>query len=408
MDRKNIDRKEVYLDYNATTPLHPTVKRTLMDQLDAYGNGSSMHTFGRKAGQVIEEAREQVARLINAEEAEIVFTGGGSESNNTVLKLLLDDSFCERMFSGRKRKLITTVIEHPSVLETARYLEKRRVQVDYLHVDRFGFVDVDQLRSRLTDDTALVSIMMANNEIGTIQDIKTAAELAHRKGALFHTDAVQTAGKVPIDVRSLGVDFLSLSGHKFYGPKGIGALYVKNNLDIVPLIHGGHQEEGRRAGTLNTLGIVGLGKAAQLAREEMEEERKRVYGLKERLRAGIEEKIPDVRFNGHREHSLPGTLNVSFLGAEGESILLYLDFEGIAVSTGSACATGSLEPSYVILETTTDPEYAHGSIRFSLGRETTEEDIDYVLDKLPPIIEKLRRMSTLYSSGAGYTETPAV
>lgn len=403
-----MDRKEVYLDYNATTPLHPAVKRFLIEQLDVYGNGSSMHAHGRKAGELIENAREQVAELINGEKQEIVFTGGGSESNNTVLKLLLDDSFCDRVFAGRKRKLITTVIEHPSVLETARYLEKRRVQVDYLHVDRSGFVDMDQLRSRLTDDTALISIMMANNEIGTIEDIATAAELAHRHGALFHTDAVQTAGKIPLDVRSLDVDFLSLSGHKFYGPKGSGALYMKKNLEIVPLIHGGHQEEGRRAGTLNTLGIAGLGKAAELATEEMEEERSRVHRLKERLRAGIERTVPDVRFNGHRELSLPGTLNVSFLGAEGESILLYLDFEGIFVSTGSACATGSLEPSYVILETSTDPEYAHGSMRFGLGRETTEEDVDYVLEKLPPIIEKLRRMSTLYAGGAGYTETPTV
>jgi len=385
------------MDNNATTPLHPEVAKEMAASLELYGNPSSMHSFGRETRVKVEEARERVADFLDADTASVIFTGGGSESNNTALKLVTcTDSTCVRCPATRK-KIVTSVIEHPSVLNTVQKLESRGVPAKYISVDAEGKVDLNQLEAEVTDECALVSIMMANNEVGTIQDIKKIAEIAHRHGALVHTDAVQAVGKLPLSVRDLDVDFLSFSAHKLYGPKGVGVLYAREGAPFCTFIHGGHQEEGRRAGTLNTLGIIGLGKAVEIASREMSERELRVRNLKNRLKEGISSSIPDIHINGHPIDNLAGTLNVSFRGAEGESILLYMDLEGIAVSTGSACASGSLDPSHVLLATGIDAVLAHGSIRFSLGGFNTEADVDYVVEKLPGIIEKIRKMSTMYS-----------
>lgn len=389
--------QSVYLDHNATTPLHPEVRKSIADALEVFGNPSSLHEFGRAARDRVEEARGQVAAILNALPEEIIFVGSGSEANNTVLSLLA----CPMKSCGHKRGghagVITTQIEHPCVLETAKCLGERGSEVAFIGVDRDGKVDLDELRSTLNERTGVVSVMTANNEIGTIQDIRQIARIVHESGALFHTDAVQAFGKIPIDVRDWDVDFLTLSGHKIYGPKGIGALFVKRGVQYCPLIRGGHQERGRRAGTENTLGIIGLGKAVEMRAVEMASEHDRLAVLKDKLREGIEASIPDVFFNGHPKDNLAGTLNVSFEGSEGESILLYLDLEGIAVSTGSACASGSLEPSHVLRAIHVPVERAHGSIRFSMGRGTTSEEIDYVLETLPKVISKIRDMSTVYA-----------
>lgn len=391
-----MEHRTVYLDNNATTPLHPEVKKTLIEGLEIFGNPSSMHAFGREAREKIEGARKNVATFIGAAPEEILFVGSGSEANNTVLSLLRCDSTSCACALSQRPDLITTAIEHPCVLNTARNLGRNGHKVHYLEVDGYGRIDLDELARTLSPSVGLVSIMAANNEIGTIQDIREAARLTHEAGALFHTDAVQAVGKIPIDVKDLDVDFLTLSGHKIYGPKGVGALYVKKGAPYCPLILGGHQEFGRRAGTENSLGIIGLGKAVEIRALEMEAEEKRLLEMKNALKEGIAASIPDVLFMGHPEHSLPGTLNVSFAGAEGEAILLYLDLAGIAVSTGSACASGSLDPSHVIMATGVPVENAHGSIRISLGRENTMDDVAYVLEKLPPIIARIREMSTVY------------
>ena len=386
----------IYMDNNATTPIHPEVKKAMIDVIGVFGNPSSLHGPGREARQLVEAAREKVASFIGASPEEVMFVGSGSEANNTILNALT----CQRMGCAYNREglntIITTTIEHPCILETSKCLQEKGVDVSYLDVDMHGKIDIEQLKDVITDNTGLVSVMMANNEIGTIQDIKTIAEIVHQRGALFHTDAVQAVGKIPVDVQDLGVDFLTISGHKIYGPKGIGALYVKKGAPFCPLIRGGHQERGRRAGTENTIGIIGLGKAIEMRGQEMQEEEKRLLELKATLKKGIEEKIPDVQFIGHPTDCLPGTLNASFDGAEGEAIILYLDLEGIAVSTGSACASGSLDPSHVILATGLPAECAHGSIRMSMGRENTMEDVEYMMDILPRVIEKIRDMSTVY------------
>ena len=389
--------RSVYLDNNATTPLHPEVKKCLIEAFDIYGNASSMHGGGRLAFEKIENARKIVADFIGATPEEVIFTGGGSESNNTVLHMIDCGSQSCRCVSRERRGLITTQIEHPSVLNAAQFMEHRGIPVTFLAVDKTGKIDLDEYRRTLSGQTALVSVVLANNEIGTIQNMAEISRLAHEEGALVHTDAVQALGKVPFTVKDLGVDFLSFSGHKLYAPKGVGVLYIKKGSPFCTFIHGGHQEEGRRAGTYNNWGIIGLGKAVEMARLEMDEEIRRLTALRDALRKGIEERIPDIHVNGHPTDTLPGTLNVSFRGAEGEAILLYLDMEGIQVSTGSACASGSLEPSHVLLATGVGPELAHGSIRFSLGRENTEEEVAYVLEKLPPIIAKIRSMSTVYA-----------
>lgn len=392
-----MSQRFVYMDYNATTPLRQEVKDRMVQALEIYANASSMHESGRRARAEIESARRSVAAIVGAKDpATVYFTSGGSESNNTV--------FMTMYKLGRqnpaRRKIITTAIEHPCVMNAAAYLRDEGFPVVYLPVDGYGRVDMEAYRRELTPDTLLVSVMAANNEIGTIEDVKTIAGMAKAVGAWVHTDATQAVGKIPVSVDDWGVDYLTMSCHKLYGPKGIGALYVRPKAPIEPLIRGGHQENGVRAGTYNNLGIIGFGLAAALALADLPDYMERVGALRTRLRDGLLERIPHIKVNGHPTEVLPNTLNVSFPGAEGEAILLSMDIEGIQASTGSACASGSLEPSHVLMATGVGPELAHGSIRFSLGKYTTGEEVDYILEKLPPIIARLRRMSTVPATGA--------
>lgn len=382
----------VYLDNNATTQMADEVIEILKENSNLYGNASSLHSLGRDSMCGITWAREEVAALINSDPGEIYFNSGASESNNTVFNI-----FRERIDEGNKKnRILLSSVEHPASMESAKYLIKKGYKVEFIPVNSIGEVSTEELQRMMGEDVCLVSVMTGNNESGVIQPVNEVAKIAHKFGAFFHTDATQAIGKISVDVVSIGADYLSLSGHKFYGPKGIGVLYVKNGAPITPFVHGGHQEKGYRAGTYNNQAIIGLGKAAELARINLKDEHDRLWKLREMLRKGIEERIPNVVVNGTNEEEkcLPGTLNVSFPSAEGESILLYLDMEGIEVSTGSACASGSLEPSYVLLASGLDVELAHGSIRFSLGRYNTEEDIEYTLEKLPSIIKKIREMST--------------
>jgi cysteine desulfurase len=392
-------KRNVYIDNNATTPVHPEVKKAMVEGFEIFGNASSVHSFGRQAKKHVEEARKKVSGLIGANSPdEVIFTGSGSEANNTVLNTFICEcSHCGSQGPCARPEIVTSLVEHPCVLRTAECLSERGTKVLFAKVDECGKVIMPELEKLITAKTGLVSIMMANNEIGTIMDIKAIAKLAHAKGALVHTDAVQALGKIPVDVRDLDVDFLTFSAHKIYGPKGVGGLYIRRGVPFCPMIHGGHQEQGRRAGTENTLGIIGLGRAAEMVKEEMTATAQKAFFLRNKLKDGIEARISDTRFNGHPVDCLPGTLNMSFDGVEGEAVLLYLDLEGIAVSTGSACASGSLDPSHVLLATGLAAEKAHGSIRFSIGRENTEDDIDHVLAKLPMVIEKVRKMSTAYT-----------
>ncbi len=368
----------------------PEVIDAVQESYRLYGNASSMHSAGRESAAAVEHARSAVARMIGADPSEVIFTSGGSESDNAVFaqaREMIDDG-------AKRKRIVTSTIEHPAIIETCRHLVKRGYRIDYAPVDKTGKIDMEAYRKLLGPDVLLVSVMSGNNETGTIQDIAKITALAHEVGALVHTDAVQSIGKMDVDVHAWNVDYLSLSGHKFYGPKGVGALYVRKGAPFDGFIKGGHQEQGKRAGTYNNAAIIGMGRAAELVMESSLQERKTLWSLREKLRTGLSERIPEVVVNGHPIDCLPGTLNVSFGGAEGESILLMLDFEGVSVSTGSACATGSLEPSYVLLASGLDVELAHGSIRFSLGRFNTEDDIDYVLEKMPPIIKRLREIST--------------
>jgi cysteine desulfurase len=401
------DRK-VYIDYNATTPIRAEVKAAMIEDLEIYGNASSMHASGRLAHARVEEARAAVARLLGARAEEIIFTSGGSESNNTVFQTMRSLASGEVGSqapgeAGRetgspaapaRTGIITTAIEHPCVLNSASYLKSLGFVVHFLPVDGYGKIKLDVLKALAGEKTLLVSVMMANNEIGTIQDIKEIAAIAKKAGAYVHTDAVQAVGKIPVDVEALGVDYLTMSAHKIYGPKGIGALYVRKGCPLLPLIHGGHQEDGLRAGTYNNIGILGFGRAAELAAGQVEAYGQKLSVLRDRLREGLA-RIPNIKINGHPRDVLPNTLNVSFPGAEGESILLSMDIMGIEASTGSACASGSLEPSHVLMAIGVGPELAHGSIRFSMGWGTSAEDVDYIIETLPPIIARLRAMSTL-------------
>jgi cysteine desulfurase len=389
--------KQVYLDYNATTPLREEVKQVIKENLDNFGNPSSLHFFGRKVRDMIEEARYYVASLIGATPKEIIFTSCGSESNNIVLKGTLCNKSCctHGVPQVAGRYLVTTEIEHPSVINTVKTLESMGSRATYLSVDKTGKIDLNELEEVLNENPHLVSIMWANNEIGTIQDISKISTLVHEKGVKFHTDAVQAVGKIPVNISELPLDYLSFSGHKIGAPKGIGVLYVKNKKEICPLIHGGHQEGALRGGTENTLGIISLGKACQVAKEKMDEEYRRIKTLRDKLEKGLQERVKDIVINGHPEDRLPGTLSVSFKYVEGESILLLLDQAGIAVSTGSACSSGSLEPSHVLLAIGLPHEIAHGTIRFSVGEFTTEEEIDYTLEKVEEIIARLRAISPL-------------
>ncbi|MDR2633975.1 MAG: cysteine desulfurase [Treponema sp.] len=389
--------RRVYIDYNATTPLKEEVKAAMIQDFEVYGNASSMHRSGRLAHARVEEARRAVGELLGVSAGTIIFTSGGSESNNTVfqtMRQLASDSD-GRLLSEGRTEIITTSIEHPCVLNSAAYLQSLGFTVRFLPVDSYGKVHLDALEAALNERTLFVSVMMANNEIGTIQDIREITALVKAAGAWMHTDAVQAVGKIPVNVAELGVDYLTMSAHKIYGPKGIGALYARKGAPLFPLIRGGHQEDSIRAGTYNNIGILGLGTAARLAIGEVERYGSAIAALRSQLRDGLLAKVPNITINGHPQDVLPNTLNVSFPGAEGESILLSLDIMGIEASTGSACASGSLEPSHVLMAIGAGPELAHGSIRFSLGWGLTAEDIAYIVETLPPIIERLRSMSTL-------------
>lgn len=383
--------KRVYLDHNATTPTHPEVVKAILPYYkEVFGNASSVHQFGQQARKAIDEAREKIANFIGASPKEIVFTSGGTEANNFALKGVV-------YANERKGKhIITSSMEHHAVLNPCKYLEKKGFKVTYLPVDKYGLVDPEEVRRAITEETILISIIHANNEVGTIEPVTEIGKIAKEIGIYFHTDAVQTVGKIPVNVNELNIDLLSLSGHKIYGPKGIGVLYIRKGTRIQPLIQGGHHELNRRAGTENVPAIVGLGKAIEIAKATMEKESMRLTNLRNKLCSGIGEKIDYVRLNGHPGKRLPNTLNMSFEFVEGESMILNLDLKGIAVSTGSACTSGSLEPSHVLKAMGVDAAVAQGSIRFSLGKDNTEEDIDYVLEVLPEIVSRLRAMSPLF------------
>ena len=382
--------RKVYLDNAATTALSPKVLEKMMPYLtDIYGNASSPHSFGQTARIGVEHAREQVARAINADPSEIVFTGCGTESDNTVLF-----GVAER-YAKKGDHIITTNVEHHAILHSCAALEKKGIKVTYLPVDKDGLVTPEQVRDAITDKTILVSVMFANNEVGTIMPIPEIAAVCHEKGGLFHTDAVQAAGHIPIDVKAMGIDMLSISGHKFHGPKGVGVLYERKGIRLPSYIIGGEQEKGRRAGTENVAGIVGLGEALELAVTNMSETSARMTRMRDRLIEGIEATIPEVKLNGHRTKRLPNNVNFSIKYIEGESILLMLDMAGIAASSGSACTSGSLDPSHVLLALGLTHEVAHGSVRMTLGDDTTDEDIDYVLETLPKVAHRLRAMSPI-------------
>jgi len=384
----------IYLDYNATTPVQEEVLDTMLPFLrDQFGNPSSVHWAGRQVSGAVEKAREQVAKLINCSPAEVVFTSCGSEGDNFAIKGTL------AALKGQGNHIITTAVEHPAVLNTCKYLEGQGFQVTYLPVDHDGMLNLDDLRKAITKQTVLISVMWANNETGNIFPIHEIGAIARENKIRFHTDAVQAVGKIPVDVQAAKVDLLVLSGHKIGAPKGVAAIYIRRGTKMDALIHGGHQERNRRAGTHNVAGIVGLGAACELAGKGMAETASRIGGLRDRLERGLMEKVPEIKLNGHPDTSLrlPNTLNVSFAYIEGESLLLNLDMKGIAASSGSACTSGSLEPSHVLGAMCVEVTLAHSSTRFSLGPETTEADIDYVLEVLPPIVQRLREMSPLFN-----------
>jgi cysteine desulfurase len=381
--------QRIYLDHNATTPLLPEVIDRMTGVLrDQFGNPSSVHHFGQQAKASVDEARTDVATLIGADPSEVLFTSGGTESDNIAIRGAAD-AFEP---SGR-RHLIASSIEHEAVLNTLKALAKRGWQTTLLPVDQTGIVTPDALRAALTDATAVVSVMHANNEIGTIQPIAELAALAHERGALFHTDAVQSAGKIPLNVKTLGADMLSMSAHKFYGPKGVGGLWIKRGVRVLPLLTGGRQERSRRAGTENVAGIVGMGAAARIAAGKMKDEGVRLAALRDRLEDGILRGVPGTAVNGARETRVPNTTNISFDRVEAEALLIALDLEGIAVSTGSACSSGTLEPSHVLKAMGFNPHRAQNSIRFSLGAMNTEAEINRVIEVLPRIVEKLRSLT---------------
>jgi cysteine desulfurase len=379
MDRPH----SIYLDHNATTPLHPEVKKAMTEAMEVFGNPSSFHEAGRQARELIEDSRRVIADFIGAQPEEIVFTGNGSEANNAVFNAMPSQP-------AARCEIITTSIEHPCVLRAAAHVAESGVSVHYLDVDETGKVYLDQLEGILSDATALVSVMTANNEIGTIQDVGRIARMCRERGVLFHTDAVQAVGKIPVNVNEIDADYLSFSAHKLYGPKGIGALYVRQGSPFQPLIRGGHQERGRRAGTENTIGIVGFAKAIEMRKAEMTEEAARLSMFKRALKTAVARVIPEATFNGHPTDSLPGTLNVSFAGTRGEAVQLALDLEGIAVSTGSACSSGSLDPSHVLMAIGLPAAQALGSIRISLGRTTTADDVERTAQALARIVARMR------------------
>lgn len=383
----------VYLDNNATTMTAPEVVEAMQAYwTEQYGNPSSIHRFGGRLRKEVDRARGQVASLLGASPDEIVFNGGGSEGNNHAIRGTLET------LAGRKRHIITSRVEHPAVREVFKHMEKHGYRLTEIPVDRDGTLDLDFLKASITPDTALVSIMWANNETGVLFPIEEIAPLVKSQGAVFHTDAVQVAGKLPIDVHKLPVDLLTISGHKLHGPKGIGALYVRKGTKLTPLVIGGHQEGGKRAGTENVTGIIGLGKAAELALAHLGEETDRVRALRDKLEKGLLQNCTGAVVNG--KHRLPNTLNISFEFIEGESILIMLDDLGISASSGSACTSGSLEPSHVLRAMGIPFTLAHGSIRFSLSRYNTDGEIDYVVENMPAIVDRLRAISPFVNGSA--------
>ncbi len=382
-----------YFDYNATTPTDPRVLEEMKPYFfDNFHNPSSFYRRAAESNHAVLAAREKVARLINAGNEEIYFTSGGTESDNLAIQ-----GVASRL-KDKGSHIITSKIEHPAVLRTCEHLAKNGYEVTFLPVDKYGFVDPEELKRSIKDTTILVTIMHANNEIGTLQSIRELAGIAHQKGVLFHTDAVQSTGKIPVDVKELDVDLLSFSSHKIYGPKGVGALYKKKRVKIDPIIFGGGHEKGLRAGTENVLGIVGMGKAAELASAEMAEEEKKLHPLRDKLQKEILQRIPEVIVNGDTDRRLYNTLNVSVKYIEGESILAMLDQQDFALSSGSACSSKSLEPSHVLLAIGLKHEDAHGSLRISLGKYNSPEDVDKLLEVLPPIVERLRNMSPFWKN----------
>jgi len=385
------DMRQIYLDHNATTPVSKEVLDAMMPYFsEEYGNASSVYSMGQKARQKIDESRELIGNALGTEATDIIFTSGGTESNNFAIKGVAMANL------NKGRHVITSSIEHPAVLEPCRFIEKELgFDVTYLPVDKYGVVDPDELKDSIRKDTILISVMFANNETGTIQPIKEIAKIAHGNKIYFHTDAVQVLGKLPIDVEELGVDLCSFSGHKVYGPKGIGAMYLRKGVNIVPFQHGGHHERNKRAGTENVPGIVGFGKAVEIASRDMKKNDAYLKKLTKKMWEGLSKELKEIYLNGHPENRLPSTLNISFRYIEGESMVLNFDMKGIYASTGSACTSGSLEPSHVLTAMGVSPDMAQGSVRFSFGYENTEEDIDYCLAEIPPIVEKLRKMSPL-------------
>jgi cysteine desulfurase len=383
--------KKIYMDHAATTPMrHEVVEAMLPFLRERFGNPSTLYSYGQEAKKAIDGAREKVAQVMNANSSEIVFTSGGTESDNFAISGVA--------WANQKRgnHIITSSIEHHAVLNICKFLERRGFEVTYLPVDNHGLVSPDDVKKAVRKDTILISIMHANNEIGTIEPVEEIGKIAKEEGIYFHTDGVQTFGHIPIDVNMLNVDLLSASAHKLYGPKGVGCLYIRKGVKIVPFLYGGAQENKRRASTENVAGIVGFGKAAELAIKEMEEEGNRLIPLRDRLIKEILEKISFTRLNGHPTKRLPGNVNVCIEFVEGESMILQLDINGICASSGSACTSSIIEPSHVLLAVGISPAVAQGSLRFTLGRDNTNEDIDYLLEILPTVVERLRAMSPLY------------
>jgi len=379
--------KKIYMDYSATTPVGPRVFKAMKPYfLKYYGNSMSLHSFGTKAKEALEESREKVADLMNANPKEVIFTGSATESDNMALEGI---AFANK---EKGKHIIISPIEHHAVLKPAQWLEKQGFEVTYLHVDEYGLIDPCELENAIRKDTILVSIMHANNEIGVVQNIEEIGEICHEKEVYFHTDAAQSFGKVPIDVERMNIDLMTVNAHKMYGPKGVGALYIKEGIEIEPLLHGGGHEFGLRSSTVNIAGIVGFATVAEIQKKEMDEDARKQTELRDRL---IKEtlKIEDSHLNGHPKKRLPNNANFWFAYIEGESLIIHLDMNGIAASTGSACSSASLEPSHVLLAIGLKPEQAHGSLRLTMGKYTTKEDVDYTLHVLPLVVEKLRKIS---------------
>jgi cysteine desulfurase len=380
----------IYLDYNATTPTDPRVVKTMLPYFhDFFANPSSIHGPGQEARKAVEQAREKLAKMLNSKITEVYFTSGGTEADNLAIKGM---AFAQ----SKRKKIVFSAVEHHAVLNTCEYMAKFGFEIVKVPVDQYGIVDLNFLEDVVDDNTLIVSVIHANNEMGTIEPVEEISRIVHQHGAVFHTDAVQTVGKIPINIKTMEIDMLSLSGHKFYGPKGIGALICQKGIRFDPLSHGGHHERNKRAGTENVPGVVALGKACELAMAEMVEDETGIKKLRDRLWNGMNQKVSDLKLNGHPEKRLANTLNFSVRYVEGESLLLSLDMHGICASSGSACTSANLKPSHVLLAMGIPHEIAHGSLRFSLGKFTKDEEIEQVIDVFPGIVEKLRSMSPLY------------